>query len=117
MSRPWALVQNSHFYLNGMMLDSVSRRKVVLTDASKTGWGTLCNGKIAFGSWATSMMTWQINHLAIMAVILAFKEFMTELRDDLNNRIVVVFINHQGGTLLTDRRTDYSYRHRRTSAQ
>lgn len=63
-----------------MMLVSVSRRKVGVTEASKTHWGTLCNSKIAFDSRANPMMKWHIKHLEMMAVILAFKEFMMELR-------------------------------------
>lgn len=43
---PW---QSPHFYQNGVMLGSVFRRKVVMTDASKMGWGTMCEGRITFG--------------------------------------------------------------------
>lgn len=81
-----------------------------MTNASKTVWGVLCNGRIA-------LMKWRINCLEMMAVILAFKEFMTELRGHhvlvcSDNRTVVAFINHQGGTRsCPDWRTGLSYGH------
>lgn len=36
---------------------------MVTTDTSKTGLGTLCNGRTAFSSWATPLINWHINHL------------------------------------------------------
>lgn len=51
-----------------------------MTDASKIGWGTLSNDRIAFSSWMTPMLNWHINHLEMMALILAFKELQPEFR-------------------------------------
>lgn len=83
------------------MLGSVSRRKVAVTDTSKTGWGTLCEGRIAFCSFVTPLMNWHIICLEMMVVVLAFKEFWTELGGHQvlvcsDSRTVVAFINHQG---------------------
>lgn len=55
-------------------------------------------------------MDWHINHLEIMAVILAFREFRAELKGHhvlvrLDNSTVVALVNHQevsGLTLCTD---------------
>lgn len=43
------------FYQNEVLLGSVARRKVIMIDAFKMGWGTLSDSRIAFGSWTTSM--------------------------------------------------------------
>lgn len=72
---PW---KSPQLYLLGVEWGSVSRRKVVMMDASKTGWGTLCHGRPAFGSWTEPMPNWHINCLEMMAVLLAFKEFQSE---------------------------------------
>lgn len=40
-----------------------------MMDASKTGWGTLCHGRPAFGSWTEPMPNWHINCLEMMAML------------------------------------------------
>jgi len=61
-SEPWSLENHPAF------TRTVCRRKVVMTDL-KDRQGTLCNGRIAFGLWATLMSSWHINHLEIMAIL------------------------------------------------
>ncbi len=36
----------------GMILDTVHRRKVVMTDVANKGWGALCEGKLTFALWS-----------------------------------------------------------------
>ncbi|KAL0199366.1 hypothetical protein M9458_007906, partial [Cirrhinus mrigala] len=44
---------------------------VVHTDASSTGWGAVCNGQAASGSWTGPRLQWHINCLELLAVLLA----------------------------------------------
>ncbi|KAL0186640.1 hypothetical protein M9458_018310, partial [Cirrhinus mrigala] len=68
---------------------TVSRRIVVTTDASKTGWGATCNGQAASGVWTGPRLFCHINCLELLAVLLALR------RSD--NTATVAYINHQGG--------------------
>ncbi|KAL0199807.1 hypothetical protein M9458_002994, partial [Cirrhinus mrigala] len=68
---------------------TVSRRIIVTTDASKTGWGATCNGQAASGVWTGPRLFWHINCLELLAVLLALR------RSD--NTATVAYINHQGG--------------------
>ncbi|KAL0187989.1 hypothetical protein M9458_015088, partial [Cirrhinus mrigala] len=68
---------------------TVSRRIVVTTDASKTGWGATCNRQAASGVWTGPRLFWHINCLELLAVLLALR------RSD--NTATVAYINHQGG--------------------
>ncbi|KAL0175185.1 hypothetical protein M9458_031153, partial [Cirrhinus mrigala] len=68
---------------------TVSRRIVVTTDASKTGWGATCNGQAASGVWTGPRLFWHMNCLELLAVLLALR------RSD--NTATVAYINHQGG--------------------
>ncbi len=42
-----------HLYQTGVLLGLSSRRKVVRTDASNSGLGALCEGKVALSSWSS----------------------------------------------------------------
>lgn len=44
-----------------------------MTDASNSGWGALCKGSLAFGSWSSL----DINSLEMMAVFRALKPSLT----------------------------------------
>lgn len=82
----------------GVELGSVSRRKVVVTDTSKTGWGALCYSRPAFDSWVEPMPSWHIKCLEIISVLLA-SEFRQEFRGHhvlvrSDNMTVVAYINH-----------------------
>ncbi|KAL0180842.1 hypothetical protein M9458_023248, partial [Cirrhinus mrigala] len=53
---------------------------VVYTDASSTGWGTVCNGQAASGSWTGPRLQWHITCLELLAVHLALRRFRPMLR-------------------------------------
>ncbi|KAI2648848.1 ORF V: Enzymatic polyprotein [Labeo rohita] len=96
---PWTDIM---FLRSGVPLEQVSRRIIVTTDASKTGWGATCNGQAASGVWTGPRLFWHINCLELLAVLLALRRFHPMIwgkhvlvRSD--NTATVAYINHQGG--------------------
>ncbi len=85
----------------GVPLGMVCRRKVVLTDASDTGWGALCEGKPTFGHWSKAEDSLYINCLEMLAVCQACQTFLPDLRGHhvlvhSDSMTVVSYINRQG---------------------
>ncbi|KAL0148546.1 hypothetical protein M9458_056093 [Cirrhinus mrigala] len=66
---------------------------ILNTDASRMGWGAVCNGQAASGSWIGPRLQWHINCLELLAVFLALRRVL--VRTD--NMATVAYINHQGG--------------------
>ncbi|KAL0194522.1 hypothetical protein M9458_008094, partial [Cirrhinus mrigala] len=65
----------------GQTLPSYGPEHVVVhTDASTTGWGAVCNGQAASGSWTGPRLLWHINCLELLAVLLALRRFIPMLR-------------------------------------
>ncbi|KAI2643795.1 hypothetical protein H4Q32_029973 [Labeo rohita] len=96
---PWTDIV---FLRSGVPLEQVSRRIIVTTDASKTGWGAVCNGQAAYGGWTGPRLHWHINCLELLAVFLALRRFRplvqgkhVLVRSD--NTATVAYINHQSG--------------------
>ncbi len=81
------------FLTLGPTLGPCCRRKMLTTDASLTGWGAVLDGRPAQGIWRGHLLDWHINCLEMMALFLALKYFLQELR----GYHVLVRINHQGG--------------------
>ena len=75
----------------------------ITTDASKTGWGTVCESQRTNGRWSVSERTQHINVLELKAAFLALKSFLKKqshkvvcLRMD--NTTAVAHVNNKGGT-------------------
>ncbi len=84
------------------MLGASCRRKMLTTDASLTGWGAISEGRSSQGLWKDHHLSWRINRLDMLAVFLALKNFLTDLRGHRvlvrsDNTSVVSYINPQGG--------------------
>ncbi|KAL0164569.1 hypothetical protein M9458_040322, partial [Cirrhinus mrigala] len=108
---PWS---DPAFLQAGVPLGQVSRHLVVYTDASSTGWGAVCNGQAASGSWTGPRLQWHINCLELLAVLLALHRFRPMLRHKhvfvrTDSTATVAYINHQGG--LRSRRMSQLARH------
>ncbi|KAL0152047.1 hypothetical protein M9458_052651, partial [Cirrhinus mrigala] len=108
---PWS---DPAFLRAGVPLGQVSRHVVVHTDASTTGWGAVCNGQAASGSWTGPRLLWHINCLELLAVLLALRRFLPMLRHKhvlvrTDNTATVAYINRQGG--LRSRRMSQLARH------
>ncbi|KAL0157227.1 hypothetical protein M9458_048473, partial [Cirrhinus mrigala] len=102
------------FLRAGVPLGQVSRHVVVNTDASTTGWGAVCNGQTASGSWTGPRLRWHVNCLELLAVFLVLRRFLPMLRHKhvlvrMDNTATVAYINHQGG--LRSRRMSPLARH------
>ena len=80
-----------------------SRRELVTTDASQTGWGAVWRRRTVQGRWLPAIAGEHINALELRAVGLALERFLPVLqgrhvliRSD--NRATVFHVNHYGGT-------------------
>ncbi|KAI2655731.1 hypothetical protein H4Q32_024335 [Labeo rohita] len=96
---PW---EDISFLQFGVPLEQVSRRIVVTTDDSKTGWGAVCNGHAASGIRTGPRLLWHINCLELLIVLLALKMFRSLVQGKhvlvrTDNTATVAYINHQGG--------------------
>ncbi|KAL0153391.1 hypothetical protein M9458_051310 [Cirrhinus mrigala] len=96
---PWTEIV---FLRSGVPLEQVFRCIVVTTDASKTGWGTVCNGHAASGVWTDPRLHWHINCLELLAVLLALRRFRPLIQGKhvlvrSDNMATVACINHQDG--------------------
>ncbi|XP_066532897.1 uncharacterized protein [Hoplias malabaricus] len=80
-----------------------SRREVITTDASPTGWGAVCHHRAVQGLWSDRQAQSHINTLELRAIWLALRHFLPILqgrhvlvRSD--NMSAVYYVNHFGGT-------------------
>ncbi|KAL0161495.1 hypothetical protein M9458_045220, partial [Cirrhinus mrigala] len=61
---PW------HVPARGQTMRSYGQEHVIVnTDASRMGWGAVCNGQAASGSWTGPRLQWHINCLELLAVL------------------------------------------------
>lgn len=56
---PWF---NAAMYKQGMAMGRVTRRIVVTTDTSLTGWAALCDGRPASGAWTSEQQRQLLSH-------------------------------------------------------
>ncbi len=94
--KPWFLSQ-------GPMLGASCCRKMLTTDDSLTGWGVILEGCSSQSLWNNHHLSWHNNCLEMLAVFLALKNFLADLRGHhvlvrSDNTSVVSNISHQGGS-------------------
>ncbi|KAI2645173.1 Gag-Pro-Pol polyprotein [Labeo rohita] len=58
---------------------SPTGRSALRTDASRMGWGAVCNGQAVLGSWTGPRLQWHINCLELLAVFFALCQFLLML--------------------------------------
>ncbi|KAL0160071.1 hypothetical protein M9458_043796, partial [Cirrhinus mrigala] len=68
---------------------------------SARGWGAVCNGQAASGSWTGPRLRWHVNCLELLAVFLALCRFLPMLRHKhmlvhTDNTATVAYINPRG---------------------
>jgi hypothetical protein len=91
------------FLRKGVSMGAVSRRQMITTDASLTGWGAVFEGRPACGVWTGEALSWHINCLELRAVFLALHHFLPLLEGHhvivrTDNMAVVSHVNRQGGS-------------------
>ncbi|XP_067284189.1 uncharacterized protein [Pseudorasbora parva] len=90
------------FLSQGPVLGASCRRVTLTTDASLTGWGATMSARSVRGLCSGHQLSWHINQLELMAVFLALRSFLRDLRNRhvlvrMDNTTVVSYINRQGG--------------------
>ncbi len=93
---------SSKFLSKEVRLGACFRRETVTKNASLTGWGPVCQGRPAHGTWMEAQRGWHINRLELLAVFLALQHFSRLLNGRhvlvrTENTTVVSYLNHQGG--------------------
>ena len=83
-------------------MGTVTKLKVVSTDASTRGWGALHEGKPISGLWTETEKRLHINCLEMKAVALSLRAFLPHIKNHhvlvrSDNMSVVAYINRQGG--------------------
>ncbi|XP_054870821.1 uncharacterized protein LOC111570364 [Amphiprion ocellaris] len=80
------------FLVKGVPMGPILSQKVVTTDASMSGWGSICEGRCVRGIWSKDLQRFHINYLELLVVFLT-------LRTD--NTTTVAYINRQREYVLT----------------
>ncbi|XP_074470437.1 uncharacterized protein LOC141754903 [Sebastes fasciatus] len=99
--RPW---RAGAYLARGISLGSIpSRREVVVTDASPSGWGAVWQHRAIRGLWTAQEAAEHINVLELRAIYLALRKFLPRLRGRhvivrSDNKSAVYHVNRQGGT-------------------
>ena len=82
-----------------------SPKQVVMiqTDASRTGWGAVCQRKSTGSPWSLQETQYHINYLELLAVFLALQTFVRDQREitvlvQTDNIPTMTYINQKGGT-------------------
>uniref|UniRef100_UPI0037E7B013 uncharacterized protein n=1 Tax=Semicossyphus pulcher TaxID=241346 RepID=UPI0037E7B013 len=102
--RPWR--DRAHL-AKGVSLGSIpSRREVVVTNASPSGWGAVWQRRAVRGLWSAQEAAEHINVLELRAIHLALRNFLPYLRGRhvlirSDNKSAVYHVNGQGGTRST----------------
>lgn len=94
--------RNPTFLAEGVPIGTVQARKTITSDASLSGWGGTCEGRMVNGKWSPRLQARHINFLEMLAVWLTLRHFLPLLRGHhvlvrTDNTTVVAYINRQGG--------------------
>lgn len=96
---PWRQLS---FLTLAVSMGTITARKVVPTDASLSGWGSVIKGRTVNGMWSVNLRHAYINCLELLAVFLTLKHFVPFLWGHyvllgMDNTSKVEYINRQGG--------------------
>ena len=89
---------------NGRSLIAHNSSLTIETDASKKGWGAVCNGVRTGGPWSPEERTMHINCLELLAAFLAVKCFAKDKTNltihlKMDSMSALTYINKLGGTI------------------
>lgn len=74
----------------------------IFTDASRSGWGAVCNNERANGQWKESELKYHINYLELQAAFFGLKCFAPNMTNcailmRIDNTTAISYINRMGG--------------------
>lgn len=74
----------------------------IYTDASRSGWGSVCKNAQVHGKWKSSEKTCHINYLELMAAFLGLKSFASDATNcaillRMDNTTAISYVNRMGG--------------------
>lgn len=92
----------SNVWENNNSLRAANFDLEIYSDASRTGWGAVCNNERAHGAWTNDELELHINYLELLAVFLALKYFATHYTNytillRVDNTTAISYINRMGG--------------------
>ena len=87
---------------NGRCILSTAPQMVIQSDASKSGWGVVCQGQSAGGPWSQEERREHINLLELKAVHMAVLIFADRLKPEsihlqMDNQAALAYIRKMGG--------------------
>lgn len=92
----------SHIFTASCPIVNQNFKREIYTDASRTGWGAVCENERVHGRWKTTESKYHINYLELLAIFLGLKSFASNdsnctilLRVD--NTTAISYINRLGG--------------------
>lgn len=104
---PSLILEDLNWWVNNIFkiscpMRTLSYSKEIYTDASRTGWGAVCDNNTVSGRWKSAELAHHINYLELLAAFLGLKSF---LKDDnhctillrIDNTTAISYINRQGG--------------------
>ena len=78
---------------------------MIQTDASRAGWGAVCQGRSTGGPWSLQETQYHINYMELLAVFLAIQTFVRDQREltvlvqtDNVPTMTYMYIDRRGGT-------------------
>jgi hypothetical protein len=88
---------------NGSPVTTPPPDLTIFTDASKQGWGAVCDNQQANGKWSATEKLLHINILELKGAFLAIQALLKNKRSmtvslNMDNSSAVAYINHKGGT-------------------
>lgn len=75
----------------------------IFSDASRSGWGLVCNNVRSHGHWTEDDKCFHINYLELLAAFIGLKTFAAKLRNceillRIDNTTAIAYVNKMGGT-------------------
>ncbi|CAB3236153.1 unnamed protein product [Arctia plantaginis] len=107
LNLPKCILDDLNWWLKNILTTScpmrtIHHKKEIFTDASRTGWGAVCNEEKISGNWRTNELEHHINYLELLAAFLGLKSFASDEKNStillrIDNTTAISYINRMGG--------------------
>lgn len=93
----------SHIQTDSCKIKQHNFELEIFSDASRTGWGLVCNNITNHGHWTQDEKLFHINYLELLAAFIGLRTFASKLRNReillrIDNTTAIAYINRMGGT-------------------